>query len=446
MAKSPSTPGLTELVTFVTTDYAAITRGRSLPRRDYEKAKGDKTCGWVPANMSLTPFDLIADPNPWGSAGDLRLLPDPKARFRTHPRGATTALDFVMSDIVELDGKPWSCCPRTFLRKALADFEKETGCRLIASFEQEFQIRNAGWSSEPAFALSALRHADPFGPELVGALDEAGCEPENFIAEYGRDQFEITTAPAPGLLAADRCVAIREITREVARLKGWRASFAPKTAVAGVGNGVHVHLSFLTRQGKPAAFDAKAPGRVSALAGAFAAGIIRHLPALVALTAPSPISYLRLQPHHWSSAYTWFGERDRESSLRICPTVSIGGKDPARQFNLEYRAADATACPHLVLGAVIRAGLEGIRGKLGTPPIFSGDPETLSNAEKERLGIKRLPRSLSAALDALKADETVSGWFSTVAMETYHGMKRMEMKLVDGIEGDALCQRYAEIY
>ncbi len=126
--------------------------------------------------------------------------------------------------------------------------------------------------------------------------------------------------------------------------------------------------------------------------------------------------------------------------------MSIGGKDPARQFNLEYRAADATACPHLVLGAVIRAGLEGIRGKLGTPPIFSGDPETLSNAEKERLGIKRLPRSLSAALDALKADETVSGWFSTVAMETYHGMKRMEMKLVDGIEGDALCQRYAEIY
>ena len=99
-----------------------------------------------------------------------------------------------------------------------------------------------------------------------------------------------------------------------------------------------------------------------------------------------------------------------------------------------------------MLGAVIRAGLEGIRAKLATPPIFSGDPETLSNAEKDRLGIKRLPRSLSAALDALKADETVSGWFAPVAMETYHGMKRMEMKLVDGLEGDALCQRYAEIY
>ena len=336
-----------------------ITRGRSLRRRDYEKAKGKKTCGWVPANLSLTPFDLIADPNPWGSAGDLRLLPDPNARFRTHPRGARDALDFVMSDIVELDGEPWTCCPRAFLKGALADFEKATGLPVIASFEQEFQILHANWSSEPAFALSALRHADPFGPDLIAALEEAGCEPEIFIAEYGHDQFEITTAPAPGLIAADRCVAIREITREVARLKGWRASFAPKTALPVSAMASMCISASSTTQGKPAAYDAKTPGRVSALAGAFCRR--HHPPSAGARRAhrASPISYLRLQPHHWSSAYTWFGERDRESSLRICPTMSIGGNDPARQFNLEYRAADATACPHLVLGAIIRAGLEG---------------------------------------------------------------------------------------
>jgi glutamine synthetase len=98
------------------------------------------------------------------------------------------------------------------------------------------------------------------------------------------------------------------------------------------------------------------------------------------------------------------------------------------------------------LGAVIRAGLEGVRAKLKTPPIYSGDPETLSEAEKKKVGIKRLPQSLNAALDTLKADATVSGWFAPVAMETYHGMKRMEMKLLGGLEGDALCQRYAEIY
>ena len=82
-----------------------------------------------------------------------------------------------------------------------------------------------------------------------------------------------------------------------------------------------------------------------------------------------------------------------------------------------------------MLGAVIRAGIEGIRAKLGTPHIFSGDPESLSEKEKDKFGIKRLPQSLSSALDTLKADTTVSGWFAPVAMETYHGMKRMEMKL-----------------
>ena len=62
------------LLTFVTTDYAGITRGRSIAASAYRPGQ-QKTVGWVPANMSLTPFDLIADPNPWGSSGDLRLLP-----------------------------------------------------------------------------------------------------------------------------------------------------------------------------------------------------------------------------------------------------------------------------------------------------------------------------------------------------------------------------------
>ena len=105
-------------------------------------------------------------------------------------------------------------------------------------------------------------------------------------------------------------------------------------------------------KGAPATYDAGAPGGVlRELAASFVAGILRHLPALTALTAPSARPYLRLQPHHWSSSYTWFGDRDREASLRICP-VMIGGRDPAAQFNIEYRPADATASPHLALAAI----------------------------------------------------------------------------------------------
>ena len=294
--------------------------------------------------------------------------------------------------------------------------------------------------------MAALRRADPFAPELMAALEQAGLEPEVFIAEYGKDQFEVTTAPVPGLLAADRAAIVREIVREAARLYGWRASFAPKTAVQGVGNGVHVHFSFAGAGGVAAAYDPKAPGGLSALAGAFCAGLLRHLPALVAFTAPSPVSMLRLQPHHWSASYTWLGRQEREAALRICPLTPIGGRDPARQFNIEYRAADATASPHLVLGVMLRAGLAGIREKLAAPTIFDGDPAALSAPEREEMQLRRLPQSLPEALDCLAADAQVCGWFSEPALATYSGMKRMEMKRMEGIEGDALCARYAGIY
>lgn len=436
---------MTELLTFVTTDYAGITRGRSIIAADWHPGR-PQSVGWVPANMSLTPFDVIADPNPWGSSGDLRLLADETARYRATLPGAATATDMMMADITELDGTPWALCPRGLLASALADFHAETGFKIIASFEHEFQLFGTAWAPAPAFSLRAHRQADPFGPDLMAALEAAGCAPEVFIAEYGRDQFEVTMAPAGGLVAADRAVAMREIVRELAALRGWRASFAPKTSVQGVGNGVHIHLSFADGAGANATYDPARPGRVSAVAGAFAAGVLRHMPALVALTAPSPISYLRLRPHNWSSAYTWFGDRDRESSLRICPVTTIGGADPARAFNLEYRAADACACPHLALAVVVRAGLEGIRAGLADPPLFSGDPEALSPRDRQALGLERLPLSLGDALDRLAADSTVSGWLTPLGLETYIGMKRAEMAIAGETLDDALCARYAGIY
>lgn len=434
------------LVNLVVVDYAGMARGRGVPRRAFDESMGTKTCGWVPANMSLTTFDIIADPNPWGSRGDLRLVPDNAARYTCWPPKAQTPLDIVMSDITELDGAPWICCPRGFLKAALADFKAETGCDFVATFEQEFKVLGASWEPASSFGLSALRRADPFGPDVVATLAQAGIPIEMFVAEYGRDQFELTTPPSDGVAAADRAVVIREVVREIARLNGWRASFVPKAEVAGVGNGVHVHFSFAGPKGAAAAFDANGPGRMSSLTASFAAGVLRHLPALIALTAASPVSGLRLRPHNWSSSYTWLGEKDREATLRICPTVAIGGKDPAKQYNLEFRAADATASPHLVLGAIVRAGLEGIRARLPAPPIFSGDPETLSESERETLGLRRLPDSLEGALACLEADEVVSGWFAADALETYVGMKRMEMKLAEGLTGDALCQRYASVY
>ncbi len=436
---------LTELATFVTTDIAGITRGRSFAASqidDYLR----KGVGWVPANLALTPFDQIAENNPWGSSGDLRLMADPASKARVTCLPDVTPLHFYHSDITDLKGEPWECCVRSFLKRALEEFEREAGLKVISAVEQEFQLLGVDWPDAPSFGLRAERRADPFGPLLMTALQEAGAEPEMFLPEYGKDQFEITCRPADALTAADRGATIRAITKEVAALFGWNASFAPKTSANGVGNGVHLHVSFTDLDGNPVTFDASRPGRLSKVAGSFAAGVIRHLPALTAFTAPSVLSYMRLVPHHWSAAYTCLGEKNREATLRICPTLDLPGSNPAKQFNMEYRAADACASPHLSLAVLLKAGLEGIRAGLEQPPLINSDPSDFSEADQKKLGIRRLPASLPEALETLAADEVVTGWFAKDFLDCYVAMKRKEIDLVDGLSPDELCARYAAVY
>lgn len=432
------------LITLVTTDHAGITRGRALPRAAYE-ADNTKTCGWVPANFSLTPFGEIAFPNPWGSAGDLRLRPDPAARFTCHPQGAATPLDFVISDVVELDGSDFAACPRTILRKAIAALKAETGLSVTASFEHEFQFTDGAGEGAP-FSLAKLRGLEEFADDLFRSLEEAGLGPENLLPEYGAHQFEVTVKPADALSAADRAVALREILKEVARTHDRSITLSPKSAPDGVGNGLHIHLSLADERGRPVTYDPAGPGGLSQQAQRFAAGIVRHMRALVAFTACSAISGIRLQPHNWSSSYTWLGDRDRESSLRICPVVTMGGKTPDAQFNMEYRAADCTGSPHLALAVLIMAGLQGFRDALAPAPVFAGDPDLLSAEEREELGLYRLPTSIDACLAALEEDAAVRSWFDPRMVESYFGMKRKEEALMAGLSPEERCRRYAEIY
>lgn len=432
------------LVAVVTTDLSAVTRGRFVAESKLQKTAATGV-GWLQANLSMTPFNSIVDPNPWGSSGDLRLIPDLKARFRTTRTGSATPFDLVAGDVVELDGSAWPGCTRTMLREALADLKAATGLSVVAAFEHEFHIAGS-FASAHSFSFAALRRTDPFAPNLMAALAEAGVAPEVVIAEYGEDQFEVTHEPADALTAADRAVAIREITREVARNAGWRASFAPKIAPTAVGNGVHIHFSFVDDDGRPATYDAAHPGGLSSLAGAFCAGVLRHLPAITAMTAASVSSFYRLKPHSWSSSYTWLADRDREASLRICPTVTIDGRDPARQYNIEYRAADATGNPYLSLAAIIRAGLEGLNAKLPSPPLVTGDPTLMTETERASLGLVRLPETLPAALDALLADSIVTGWFAPVFVETFVGLKQHEAERLAGLDPVAICDLYRTLY
>jgi glutamine synthetase len=445
-----------DLVALVCCDLGAIVRGRSVLSSELG-AHLDAGLGWVPANMSLTPHGPLAHDSPFGSVGDVRLLPDADTHVRVEANSHGGALELVLCDIVETDGLPWDCCPRSFLRDALEDLHSELGARVVASFEHEFQLvgeeavgdsvrGGSGARAEAPFSLAAQWRAEPFPAQLMDVLIEAGVQPERFLAEFAPRQFEIPVEAAEGVAAADRAVVLREIARELAHRLGARASFAPLVDPGTAGNGVHIHLRLVDEQGGPLFYDAARPAHLSELGGGFAAGILRHAHALNALTAPSPPSATRLVPHRWSAGAVALGPANREALLRIPTPVTLGGGEEAGQLRLEYRAADATANPYLALGAIVRAGLEGVRAQLGPPPLLDADPGGLDAAEAQRFGVGALPGSLGEALAALASDEVVRGWLSPRLYEAYVGLKRAEIEAVAGLDVAEVCRRYAELY
>lgn len=434
------------MTTLVTTDLIGITRGRSFPTDELEhyQAAG---CGWVPANSALTPQDIIASHNPWGAYGDLRLIPDLSSRVTvgSGPDANAPVLDFIHADIRETDGQAWGACPRTLLRDEIERYHDELGLQVNAAFEHEFNL-HAGVAEHAAFSLEAQRQGAEFGGWLLSALRAGGVEPEMFLPEYGKHQYEITCRPTLGVAAADRAVNVREITREIARQMGLDLSFAPKTAAEAVCNGVHLHVSLLDLAGEPMLYDAGTSNGLSGIGQHWAAGVLHYLPALCAFTAPTPLSYERLQPHHWSASYACLGQQNREAALRICPTVTLGGKSAAQQFNLEFRAMDATASPHLAMAALLIAGRLGIEQRLALNAITEEIPDSLNDEQRKARGIVALPASLAQALDCLRDSAAFNEWLPKPLLDTYYALKTEELALTEQLSPADLCEHYARLY
>ncbi|PZR68737.1 MAG: glutamine synthetase [Candidatus Dormiibacter spiritus] len=417
---------------------SAQTRGRSVPMSDQEHVLQVGT-GWVPADLAINAFGLISPDNIFGSVGDLRLLPDRNSVVDIPSDSAIPGVRVYLADQVLPDGSPWNCCPRTFLRQALRDLREQTGLQLAASFEHEFMVRDSPLTAP--FSFARFRSGEPFGTDFVQLLDGTGLNPDSWLPEYGAGQYEVTLGAANGLIAADRAILLRELVRDLARRRGLRVTFAPLLEPGGVGNGVHVHLFLRDAEGGPAFWDPGRPGRLSRLGARFAAGILQHAAALTAVTAPSVASFLRLVPHRWSAGGIFLADRNREALLRICPLVSLGGRDPAGQLRLEYRGCDATANPWLVLGILVRAALEGIRHDYTEPVVFSE-----AATDVDLASVPALPKSLEEALAALEADATVRSWFHPDLLATHLSVKRSELATVAHLDEAGRCHAIADVY
>src|SRR5580704_1456705 len=427
------------LVRFLYADHGGIIRGKAAgtARLQERMASG---IGHTVAMMAMSMLDQLQPVAGMGPVGEVRIVPDPET-FVALPYAPGAGA--MLADLVKPDGSPWEACPRTFLKQALAELAGE-GYSMQAAFEPEFTVGHR--ETSPAaptipdrlipiddslcYSATGFHQGHEFTMELVAAMEEQGLEVEHYYPELGHGQHELSIRHAEALRAADNHVLYRETVRGVAFRRGLWASLAPKPVPDQAGNGTHLHASLtdLLPDGAPGGRNAFADpadrNGLSQVGYHFIGGLLAHLPALVALTCASVNSYRRLAPHMWSSAFAVYGMDNREAAVRICSPM-LG--DAAGTVNLEVKPSDSSANPYLALGAVIQAGLDGIRRKLDPGDAVNVDPATLSDAEREARGVRRLPDSLRAALDALAADDLLMAALGPLRRQAYLAVKRSEV-------------------
>jgi glutamine synthetase len=278
--------------------------------------------------------------------------------------------------------------------------------------------------------------AQDYADALVGALDAQDIALEQYYAELGHGQQEISTAHRPAVQAADEQLLVRETIRGVAAGQGLVASLAPKPWPDGAGNGCHIHFSLWDGE-RNSFHDASAADRLSAEGRAFLAGVLGHLPGLCGLTAPSYNSYHRIVPHYWAGAFTCWGHDNREAPLRL-PSVFQGIEEAST--NIELKASDASCNPYLAVGGLIAAGLDGLERGLEPPDPVEVDPATIAEDERERSGIRPLPSTQQQSLDALEADAVLTAALGPVLVESYLSVRRSEWEAYS-VEDESFEQR-----
>ena len=409
------------LTRFLYADHGGIIRGKAAATARLAE-RTESGIGHTRAMMAMSMMDELAPFDGMGPVGEVRIKPDPDT-FVALPYAPGAAA--MLADQVNPDGSPWDGCARTFLKQAIAELS-DMGYELQASFEPEFSLGHyEGASFTPideslCYSATGFHLAHDYTIDLVDALIKQGLEVEHYYPELGHGQQEVPIRHAPALRAADNHVLLRETVRAVAIRHGLWASFAPKPLPMQAGNGAHLHAS-LWADGANAFADSAGKYGLSKVGYQFMAGVLAHLPGLVALTCGTVNSYRRLAPQMWSGAYLCYGPDNREAAIRICSPIGSAGS-----VNLELKPVDSTGNPYLALGAFIHAGIDGIRRILDAGEPLLVDPATLDSADRERLSAFRLPSNLGVALDALEADPYLMSALGPLRSAAYLAVKRSE--------------------
>jgi glutamine synthetase len=347
--------------------------------------------------------------------------------------------------------EPLNTCSRQMLKRVLAQLDLR-GWTLNVGIEPEFFLlkRDAQnkWQvadeydtlDKPSYDLKSIHRNYAFLDEMRSTLQALQFKLTQIDHEDAPGQYEVNYEYADALQAADDYMRFKMAAHAVAQKHGMTFSCMPKPLPDAPGSGLHFHLSITDKNGKAIFSNAKDDLGLSQEGYQFTAGLLKHADALAALCAPTTNSYKRLAVSKSASGTTWspvwksYGDNNRTTLVR-----TVDGR-------LEWRMPDPACNVYAAIAGVCAAGLMGIDKNYAVPAAFNEDLYELTEAERAKLGMQRLPTSLRDALDALQKDTSLREAVGTQFCDEYLKVKRIDCDAQVHEDADWELNRYADFF
>jgi glutamine synthetase len=435
-----------EVSRFVYCDPVGVIHAKTVLDR-FLNSKIEGGIGLTRAQNAMTVFDDLVPIEGMRPVGEIRAIPDVDS-LREVPWLPNT--NSYMCDLVEHNRTEHATCGRSVLKRAIAA-AADAGIVVKAAFEGEFYLAQRNereftpYVNGPVYSTAGIDRVAHVMYDIVENLEKQQIAVEQVINEYGTSQQEISVRYTDALTAADNQIRFRDTVRGTTEIQhGLVASLAPKPFPNEIGSGAHLHFSLWSIDGSTNLLATDSDVfEVSELGLAFIAGLLRHLPALIALTCPSTNSFERIQPNAWAGNTVSWGYDNRECSVRVASPFF--GQE-ASSINLELKACDASANPYLALAALIFAGLDGVKNKLVPGDPCDGNPAELSDSERERMGITNLPSTLSLALENLRSNVVLNRGIGEKLIAVIVALRESEIARVETEGANWARNRYFDLY
>jgi len=355
---------------------------------------------------------------------DVLLVPD-LTTVRVLPWSNRTGI--VFGDFHHVDGGSVAASARTVLGRVV-ERASSLGLSPRMAAELEFYLLRDSAPDEGYCAIN-IGEADSLLSALNSELRALGLKTLVCTKEGGPGQYEITIQHNELPAAADEASLLKYAIKNVARIRGTRATFMSQPIDNLFGSGCHIHQSLLSEDaGRNLFFDPDGRGQLSQVAYAYLAGQLAAHADFTCIWASTPNSYKRLEPYVGASVSWAFA--NRAAALR----VTAGDADSCR---IENRAPGGEANVYLAMAASLAGGLFGIESGLNAPNPSTGgfyeDPD-----------IEMVPMTLSAAIDRFEASEGANEYLGEEFVRFFAGTRRWEVKQERAHVTDWEVERYSD--